>query len=206
MAKLRDLAIITILVAVLAAAGIMFYNGGYLTGANKTKPSPTSSLEPVAEVTEKETEVISQDGKHILTMRQTFKEGLSTYAFFLSSDKDKQKKVLYTTDFLDGVSYELPFNSFSPDGKFLFIKSKDAVGDRFLVFSTNISAEKAQDPVEVGSLFAAKYTDLVLTDVTGWGGLGLLVLNSDNAEGKSVPSFWYEASSGRFIRLSTRFN
>lgn len=206
MVKLRDLVIILVLIAVLAVAGFVFYNAGYLTGSKTNTTSPTPSVEPVAQVLDKETEVVSQDGKQTLTMKETTKDGLTSYAFFLSNDKEKQKQVLYSTDFLNGVSYELPFNSFSPEGKFLFIKSKDGEGDRYLVFSTKISPEKLQDPVEVGSVFSAKYSDVVITDVTGWGGLGLLVINADSHDGKTGPSFWYEAATGRFIRLSTRFN
>ncbi len=206
MAKLRDLLIIIVLVSVLLAAGFTFFKAGFLFTGSSDKPTPTPSLEPVAQVEEKETVAVSPDGKQVLTMRETTKEGLSSFTFFLSSNKDNKKEVLYSTDFLNGVTYTVPFNAFSPEGKYVFIKTNDAEGQRYLVFSTKINPEKIQDPAEIKAAFAVKYPDYHITDVTGWGGNGLVVVNTDKPDGTIGPSFWYFAATGGFSRLSTRFN
>ena len=60
--------------------------------------------------------------------------------------------------------------------------------------------------VEITKLFYEKYDDFVISDVTGWGGEGLIVLNSKSPDGETGPSFWFDLSGFGFIRLSTIFN
>ena len=55
-------------------------------------------------------------------------------------------------------------------------------------------------------LFAQKYADYKITDVTGWAAPTLLVVNTDKLDGTVGPSFWFDVASLSFTRLSTRFN
>lgn len=140
-------------------------------------PSPSPSSRPVT--------VDSPDGKFALIAEE------KTVAVF---DRTKNiKKII-------GDSYFVPFNAFSPDNKYIFLKELES-GDFVALPLSDI-----QKTANISSLFTQKYPDFKITDVTGWGGVGLIVINTDKAEGGIGPSFWYEAFSGNFIRLSTRFN
>ena len=60
--------------------------------------------------------------------------------------------------------------------------------------------------IEFAELFESKYPEYKITAVTGWGGLNLIVINTDKIDGGTGPSFWFDLSGHSFIRLSNRFN
>ena len=59
--------------------------------------------------------------------------------------------------------------------------------------------------IEFTKLFESEYPEYIITEVTGWGGINLIVFNTDKVEGGIGPSFWYDVASRSFIRLSNRF-
>lgn len=56
------------------------------------------------------------------------------------------------------------------------------------------------------SVFAQKYPDLKLDEITGWADGTLLILNSNKGSGDQGPSFWFDLGSKTIIQLSRRFN
>jgi hypothetical protein len=77
----------------------------------------------------------------------------------------------------------------------------------YFVLSTTVSPNSLNTPIaEITELFIAKFPDYKITDVTGWGGVNLIIFNTEKASGGTGPSFWFEVPGGGFIRLSTKFN
>jgi hypothetical protein len=98
-------------------------------------------------------------------------------------------------------------NTVSPDNKYFFIKETVPGKTLYLVFSADGKPiTKESHYVEFAEKFSARYPDLKITEATGWGGMNLIVFNTDKADGGSGPSFWFEVPNGSFIQLSNRFN
>lgn len=168
-------------------------------------PKPVKA-EPVPTPEDATQEVVSPDGKWSAIL--TKKSGLtnSTYTLAIKDLEKSSKKEIYRTTLLDGDNLELPPNTFSPTDKYVFLKKKGDKTEYIVMKASGEDLVKDQQTIEISSLFYKKYEDYVITDVTGWGGYTLLVVNTDKKEGGTGPSFWLDMSGFSFIRLSTRFN
>jgi hypothetical protein len=181
----KHLTKILITVSFLLAALIVFF-----PVRSKTPPSPVS---PVVKAEEpKQTVVISPDGKVSLKMREEKGENEIIYTF-------SSANINFTKNVPLGSTMSIPLNTFSPDNKYVFVKETGPFGDKYYVFLDN-------QLVEISSLFYAKHPEYKITDMTGWGGVNLIVFNTDKIEGGTGPSFWFEIPSKSFIQLSNRFN
>jgi dipeptidyl aminopeptidase/acylaminoacyl peptidase len=167
-----------------------------------TFATPTPS--PSASVTT--TTIEAPDGKMTLTVQDNEVEG-GLKKTFSTQGAGGALTEIYSETVPGGNTLSVPYNTFSPDDRYLFLKETTPTQTYYYVLTTSgkpITSNSAT--LEVSGLFYAKYSDFIITDVTGWGGLNLLVVNTNNKSGGQGPSFWFEVPSGGFIRLSTRFN
>ncbi|QQG42121.1 MAG: hypothetical protein HYV90_02285 [Candidatus Woesebacteria bacterium] len=153
-------------------------------------------------------EALSPDGKKILMMKQQAKDGVITYTFSVLTPADNSKKIVFTKTFGPETTLVIPRNTFSPDNKYALLAEKS--GEKFAYFVIPLfDSPNFQEPLNlpvINDHFYTKYQDYKITDVTGWGGIGLVVVNTDMAAGGIGPSFWFDVSNSSFIMLSTRFN
>lgn len=155
----------------------------------------------------RETSVGSPDGKWSLKMKEEKGKEETTYIFWIINLADSSQKEIFRKTVPATTKLEVPLNSFSPDDKYIFLKEIGSSETHYLVLTTSgAPLSEGVLVAEISGLFTAKYPDYVITDVTGWGGVGLIVFNTDKKEGGTGPSFWFELPSLGFIRLSTRFN
>lgn len=157
-------------------------------------PSPTPSFISVALI--QTTEVGSPDGKAALMMEKK-KIGTETeYSFSVLNHEDNSNVFLFSKTLNNLEEISIPFNTFSPDNKDVFLKE----GDTFYVWSV----EGGTNPINVSQLFLEKYPDFSLLDITGWAAPDLLIVNIKNSEG-TKSSYWFEVPSQNFIPLATGF-
>ena len=164
--------------------------------------------EPTQEITieEKYSEAISPDGKNKITMQTETSELGVKYSIYLANAKSEETLV-YVATVPSTDTLSLPFNAFSPENKFIFIKHTSEDSVKYLSIPITKSFEvESSNAANVSELFSAAHPEYAITDVTGWGGISLLIVNTDKVGGGVGPSFWYEAPTGRFYKLSTRFN
>jgi hypothetical protein len=198
MDKLRSklLVLAVALIAVFAAVTLL------RTGRSQNPlPSSASAVSEATPSPSLATTLESPDGKVALTMRQEKAEGGRRWAFSVGG-REIFSKVLPL-----GASFSIPLNTFSPDDKYIFLEeiTPEKVSYPVLAISGEPLTKNAQT-LEIVGLFAEKYPEYKVTDVTGWGGVGLIIVNTDKVEGGVGPSFWFEVASASFIRLSNRFN
>lgn len=144
----------------------------------------------------------------IMQTKLSPKTGTKAYSFFISKNgQDENNPPFFnkTTDAL--TSFSIPFNSFSPDDKYLFLKEDRKGENHYLVFSTSgtlfANGEKFLD---ITPLFNAKYnSSYVLSEVTGWASNTLLIIETENINGTPSTSFWFDVTTKSFIPLATRF-
>lgn len=169
------------------------------------KQSPLPSLaSAVSEVTPSPslvTTVESPDAKVTLTMREKKVDGGKEWVFSVNG------KEIFTKTLPSGSSFSIPYNTFSPDNKYIFLKETTPEKVSYLVLAANgVPVAKDTQTFEIVALFTEKHPEYKITDVTGWGGSTLVVINTDKAEGGVGPSFWFDVASRSFIQLTNRFN
>lgn len=153
-------------------------------------------------------DVVSPDGKKTLTMKQEKKDDATIYTFSIFTLADNSKKIVFTKTLPIETVIAIHHNTFSPDNKYVLLEERTGENITYFVlplFSSSDSQDMVSPP-KITDLFYAKYPDFKITDVTGWGGVGLVVVNTDEATGGIGPSFWFDVSNASFIKLSTRFN
>ena len=196
-----------ILTGTFLLAGLVFF-GSLRVKEGTPQPESFASTEIPEEVKETTVDVISPNEKATLTMKGLKKaDGTLKQTFFISSDATKESVEVYTHESNPSYQILIPYNTFSPDNKYFFLKIEDPERPQYIVVRTdgkNIRNEEKS--VEITSLFYEKYEEFVITDVTGWGAYSLIVVNTNYKDGKIGPSFWFDLSNFGFIQLSNRFN
>ena len=196
-----------ILTGTFLLAGLVFF--GSLRVKEGT-PQPESFASTVMSEEERQTsvDVLAPNEKITLTMKGLKKaDGTLKQTFFISLDAAKESVEIYTHESDPSYQILIPYNTFSPDNKYIFLKIEDPERAQYIVVRTdgkNIRGEEKS--VEITSLFYEKYEEFVITEVTGWGGYSLIVVNTNYKDGKIGPSFWFDQSNFSFIQLSNRFN
>ena len=176
-----------------------------LSMAPLVSPIPTPT--PVPELP-KVMNVESPDMKQTLTMKEQKNGSSVTHTFLTSGEKEHAQQQVFTKTVDLPKTITIPFNAWSPGGiKYFFLKETGSGLDSYIVL-TSLGKPVARDlqTVVVEELFAQKYADYKITDVTGWAAPTLLVVNTDKLDGTVGPSFWFDVASLSFTRLSTRFN
>jgi hypothetical protein len=161
-------------------------------------PTPTLPAIPVA-LADTETSIEAPDGKFTLNMKQKNSSDSITYVFSTKDETTGAQKEIFTKTEPSGTTLSIPANTFSPDDKYIFLKEENSGQTDYFVVTPS-------GTLDISGPFTTKYPNLTITDVTGWGGINLIIVNTDKEDGSLGPSFWFEVPGGGFIQLSTRFN
>ncbi len=167
-------------------------------------PTPTPTSEPTPAV-----ETFSQpapNGAKKVTMKvSTNKDATKTYSFTTSDGDDSNQKSIYSVTLPPEENMSLPFNSWSPDDKYLFLTHHTAAVNEALVFRGDGTPMTELDQhYEVYATFKAKNITNTYNETTGWASETLLIVNT-TTPGGTVQSYWFEVPSKAIIPLSTQF-
>jgi len=161
-------------------------------------PMPETAI-PIVEASQN-TSVDSPDGSVTLSMKIAKNDSGVTYSFLTSG------RIIFEKIVNPSISFSIPANTWSPDNKYVFLKEVGpAYVNFFVLLAAKDSSQQDDQTASIAELFAKKYPNLTIEDVTGWGGINLVIVNSNNTDGSRGPSFWFDAPSHSFIQLSTRF-
>lgn len=192
----------------LVIAGVLiavnFYIGKKGTGSvSKTIPPIFADINPGPKIST----ILAPNGKMSLIVKEEKgKDGQVTETFSAQTDT-KGTVDIYSEVLATGDSISVPFNTFSPDNKYIFLKRTSATGITYFVLKTDGTDFKDNEKtIDFVSLFNQKYPEAKASDVTGWGGMTLIVVNVDKPDGTVEHYYWYDVSSNSFIALSSRFN
>ncbi|HEV2339662.1 MAG TPA: hypothetical protein VGT05_02715 [Patescibacteria group bacterium] len=149
---------------------------------------------------------ISSDGAEKLTMKTTQNLKSTTYVFMLTNISTNTEKTLFTQILHGESTMSIPFNAFSSDDSYIFLKETLNDGNHYLVFKTSGEPfANGENDLDVTPLFIAYTSSYTINDVTGWASPTLLVVNTKNQNGSTGSSFWFDTTSQRFIQLATLF-
>jgi hypothetical protein len=197
--------IITAFLLITIAAGVGIVTLGKSQKASSSLAAPVEMLAPAKTVKPSAlpstVTVESPDGKMVLTIISTKNGGNTVWT--VSADG---REILNETLPAE-ADITIPFNTFSPDNKYIFLQKTVGGSISYPVLSTGgADISKDGQQAEIAGLFAAKFPEYKITSATGWGGINLVVFNTQKTDGSPGPSFWFEVPSHAFIRLSNTFN
>ena len=199
MVKRRSKSLLPIIIAVAVIGGLLFW---------RQSPQP-ATINVIAEASPSPESIQtaeSSDGKITLTMSRKRETDTATWTLTAGQAGAAAKTIWWEVLPYD-TTMSIPFNAVSPDNKYLFLKQDQSDKTRYLVLTTSREPLSQDAPtIEFAELFEAKYPEYKITAVTGWGGLNLIVFNTDKIDGGTGPSFWFDLSGHSFIRLSNRFD
>lgn len=166
-------------------------------------PIPTATPAPIMETFSQ----ISPDGTKMVTMKSVTNKDISkTYTFTTSDSDNTNQQSIYTTILPSNESLSIPFNTWSPDNKYVFLQHNMPSGSEAIVMNANGQPiVEGEQYFNVTTLFAGKSTGNVYQETTGWASETLLIVNTTRQEGTKGPSYWFEVPSKAIIQLSTEF-
>jgi len=142
----------------------------------------------------------SPDGTKTLAMIKRQTNDLASYFFYID------KKLIFKKTVSLSQSFSIPYNTWSPDNVYFFLKETTLSVNNYYVFSASGDSfpNSAQYP-NIQDLFSQKLPDYTIVDVTGWAAPNLIVLNTKRKQDGGNVSFWFDVPSQSFIQLSTYF-
>ncbi len=147
---------------------------------------------------------ISPDGTKKLKMKKIHdSDGTLNYVFTVMDGSGANEYALYTTKGQNPENLSIPFNTWSPDNKYLFIQKNDNGALVFKATGEPITSDQAY--FDVGDLFTEKVKKVFPELVTGWASPTLLIVNTVKEDKTKGPSFWFEVPSKAIIQLSSQF-
>ncbi len=178
----------------------------YLPVIQNTFPTPTFIPTPPPIPKPQVTSQISPDGTRLLTMTVTTNKDLTkTYTFVTSDAGGSNQQTIYTVTYTaDPMS--IPFNTWSPDNKYVFLTHSTSSGTEALVMkATGQPLTDTEPTFNAATIFNAKNTGNVYKETTGWASETLLISNTTLQDGSKGPSYWLEIPSKAIIQLSSQF-
>lgn len=150
-------------------------------------------------------EIHSPDGKNKIIMnRKDNPDGTTAYSFTTSDINGDNSKEIFSKTLSTNQSMDIPYNSWSPNNKYVFLKEENSGFKNFYVFNADGTPFSNGAYINVVPTFIAKDTGTVLADVTGWDSNTLLHVKSNENDGTRGPTFWFEIPSQAIIRLASR--
>lgn len=174
------------------------------TQANPTA-IPTPTLTPPVPKPQT-TSQLSPDGTKLLTMAVTTNKDLAnTYTFTTTNADNTNQQTVYTAT-NSAESMSIPFNTWSPDDRYIFLTKNTSAGPEALVVRADGQPlTDTEQNVNAHTLFLAKNTANTYQETTGWASDTLLIMNTTSQDSTKGPSYWLEIPSKAIIQLSTEF-
>jgi hypothetical protein len=184
--------------------------GGYFISKSQTNThqvltsTQAHATSQVAKPTDDTSEIHSPDMKHSLVLKtKAGGEGTKTYTFSVTDRDGANRHDVFVKTLASGSSMAMPFNSWSVDGKYLFLSETDEGKTSFYVFKADGSKFANEEQfLNINELFAARGLNFTFGEATGWASETLIVFSTTNLDGTKGPNYWFEVPSKAFIQLA----
>lgn len=165
-----------------------------------TSAAPPITISPVETIISNIMD--SPDGSKTLSVE---KKG-AYQTIFVFSKSDGQKIEIYKEETIGPDKLEIPYNTWSPDNVYFFLRDKGSTVNNYFVFQSSGGLFANNLPyISMSELFNKNMPDYLIEDVTGWGGINLIIINAKNIIDSRKVSFWFDVPSQTFIQLGTYF-
>lgn len=197
-----------------AAAGVVF--AYYAHNASKqplsipvlaplTTPTPSPTLAPKPAVAT--FSQLSPDGTKKVDMTVTTEtSGNKTYRFTVADANGDNPQLIYSTTLPSNESMSIPYNTFSPDDRYVFLNHSINDASEAWIFRADGNPVSGQTEYDnATALFKTKINPTIAQTATGWASDTLLVILTYNQDGSEGTSYWFEVPSTAIIPLATQF-
>ncbi|MBI5452523.1 hypothetical protein HY945_03605 [Candidatus Gottesmanbacteria bacterium] len=166
------------------------------------EPTPTATPAPKTDITEQP----APDGRKKLRMTTVVgSDTEKTFTFTVIDTATNEEKIAYKTITSNDENLSIPFNTWSPDDKYFFIKQVTNSGTDSLVFrGDGAPITETEQFLNSTSIFKAQITNNKYQDTTGWASETLLIINTTTPS-DTIQSYWFEVPSKAIIPLATQF-
>lgn len=169
---------------------------------NKTQTVISPTFNPILKIDS--ASQVSPDGSKKLVMKTTHNtDGTLTYLFTTTDGLGTNEQQLYTTKIKRPENMSVPFNAWSPDNKYVFIKKND--NDALIFKATGEPIASGEAYLTVLDVFTERIKKDTISDVTGWASPTLLIINTTTLENTKGSSYWFEVPSKAIIQLASQF-
>lgn len=136
---------------------------------------------------------------------QPLSDGSVRYTFTVVDVPNHSSHPLYETTLPANESIEIPYNSWAPGSKQLFLRLNTPQGSDYLVFKVDAQPYKDGSAyLKVVEYWVARESKWLIRDVTGWADPDLLIVQTKDENGGLGPSFWFVTSTRKFLQLAHR--
>lgn len=190
-----------IVVLALLVAGTLFWVSRRDFGPEVVEPKQIEIA--VTPAPEQVKEARSGDGKmRLVGSRVKGVDETTSYTFKVVSGTDSSQLLLFSKTVDSGTTMEIPFNSWAPNNKQLFVVEKNGREVNFFVYKAGGGKyADGADYLDVGEYWVKSKNKYEIRTITGWAGDDLLVVKTLEEDGGDGPSFWFVTSSRKFMRL-----
>ncbi len=170
--------------------------------ANSIETSlPTEIPLPESKVSE-----ISSDGskKVILKTRQN-KDETKSVKLSTEDSGGGEQQVIFDITLEKDKSIIIPYNTWSPDNKYFFIRENTSAGTEIMVF--NAKGEpfaSGETYLDLTGLFRKQEAGNNFSEATGWASETLIIVNAATKDNTKI-SYWFEVPDKAVMQLSTVF-
>lgn len=180
--------------------------------SNQTYKRVSSAAVPMREAAsvmpypEESSSMDSPDGTMTLIMKKKPLDKGANYVF-LSSSEDSSNYTILNTNLENGKNLSIPYNTWSPDNKYIFLKEITPSGNNYYVHLAVPNTSSAIFPSSnIQEMFTKKVPEYEITDVTGWASPIYILVNAVSKSDQNQVSFWYDVENQSFTQLSLFFN
>lgn len=196
------------IVFVTLIASLIFIFVLILSNNKKNQTIRTSAAVPVITPVQLSelTSMDSPEGSQTLRLNKNIKDNSVSYSLVKTIKESGTTFKIFSTDLKMDQSLEIPYNTWSPDNGFVFLKKKTTSLNDYLVFNSSGELFPENQPLlSIQELFQKNIKGYVIEDVTGWADPNSLIVNTLATENRNKVSFWFYVPSQEFIQLSTYF-
>ncbi len=179
----------------------LLQGGKIFTLFTTTIPTPTPLLpQPII------TSQISPDGtKQLIMTVTTNKDTSKMYKFTTANADGTNQQLIYSVIYSSQDTMSIPFDTWSPDDKYIFVTHTSQSGTEALVFQANGQPLDQTIPfLNLSTFFTTKNTGNSYSETTGWASETLLIINA-KTHNNSIFSYWIELPDKAIIPLSSQF-
>lgn len=162
----------------------------------------TMPLSPISSKVERASQISADGTKNLIMSLTSNTDGTYSYKFVTEDSSGINSKQIFLTTVGAFEKYNLPFNAWSPDNKYLFIYKNDTNALVFRADGEPIAPNEQY--IDLESVFKSKNNTNTLKEVTGWADPALVLFNTTDKNGQKA-SFWLEVPSRAIIPLATQF-
>jgi len=170
--------------------------------ANSIETTPPAEMPLPESIT---SEISSDGSKKVILKTIKNKDETKNVTLFTEDSGSGEQQVVFKVTLEKGKSIIIPYNTWSPDNKYFFIRENIPTGTEIMVFNAKGEAfASGETYLDLTGSFRKQETGNNFSEATGWASEALIIVNAATKDNSKI-SYWFEVPSKAIMQLSTVF-